>query len=104
MVVTHQDCILLSSLVHSTNPETRIRYWNAYMLFYEAINRPQKLVAPRKLSASEATSPLSPQPEDDKLSQLQVSCHLVRRDRDIWLNGLVNTCIKWLAAASMPRA
>ena len=57
---------------HSSHPETRVRYWNAYMLFYEAVNHPNKhlLNYPRRPSDVNPMSPVSS--EGDKLSQLQV--------------------------------
>jgi len=57
----------------SSNPEIRIRYWNAYLLFYAAVVPPKIPTVPQRVSLSETTpmSPLSPHPEDDKLSQLQ---------------------------------
>ena len=64
----------LSPPAQSSNPETRIRYWNAYMLFYEAVVHPKMAAIPQRVAQVETTpiSPLSPHPEDDKLSQLQV--------------------------------
>ena len=32
---------IYSSIVHSSHPESRVRHWNAYMLFYEALNLPK---------------------------------------------------------------
>ena len=64
----------LSPPAQSSNPETRVRYWNAYMLFYEAVVHPKMATIPQRVTQVETTpiSPLSPHPEDDKLSQLQV--------------------------------
>ena len=44
------------------------------MLFYEAVVHPKMTAIPQRVAQVETTpiSPLSPQPEDDKLSQLQV--------------------------------
>ena len=63
------------SLAHSTTPEMRVRYWNAYLLFYEAVHSTKQLSIPRKIS-SDSPNPLSPLPHhggEDKLQQLQVS-------------------------------
>lgn len=50
----------------------RVRYWNAYLLFYEAVKNPKQLSIPRRVSDS--SIPLSPLPPhgEDKLQQLQV--------------------------------
>ena len=44
------------------------------MLFYEAVVHPKMATIPQRVTQVETTpiSPLSPHPEDDKLSQLQV--------------------------------
>ena len=62
-------------LGHSTTPEMRVRYWNAYLLFYEAVNSIKKLSLPRRVSGDSPnpTSPLRPHGGEDKLQQLQVS-------------------------------
>ncbi|CAI8010592.1 Ubiquitin carboxyl-terminal hydrolase 24, partial [Geodia barretti] len=58
---------------HSTTPEMRVRYWNAYLLFYEAVNSIKKLSLPRRVSGDSPnpTSPLRPHGGEDKLQQLQ---------------------------------
>ena len=70
----------------SSNPETRIRYWNAYMLFYEAVVHPKMAAIPQRVTQVETTpiSPLSPHPEDDKLSQLQVCVACVLHAYCMW--------------------
>ena len=66
------DTLYFLSSAHSSHPETRIRYWNAYMLFYEAIEHPKKNSLSSAQRSSD-TNPMSPLTSDgDKLSQLQV--------------------------------
>ena len=63
------------STTHSTT-ENRTRYWNAYMLFYEEVERSQQdTIAPPPVREVETNpvSPISPLPEGgDNLTQLQV--------------------------------
>ncbi|XP_019859988.1 PREDICTED: ubiquitin carboxyl-terminal hydrolase 24-like [Amphimedon queenslandica] len=59
-----------SDPVHTSHPESRVRHWNAYMLFYEAANEIKKTQDTRK----EQDSPVTVVPtmsSEDNLSQLQ---------------------------------
>ena len=38
--VFHNCYIVLSAVVHGSHPDSRVRHWNAYMLFYEAVHPP----------------------------------------------------------------
>ena len=40
--------LLFFYLVHTSHPESRVRHWNAYMLFYEAANEIKKTQDNRK--------------------------------------------------------
>ena len=78
---THTSSLfsLIFSPAHSTHPETRTRYWNAYMLFYEAVDHPNQSTLPRRRSSDiNPMSPLGGGVEVDKLSQLQVSVRLLK--------------------------
>ncbi len=58
-------------VAHHTHSETRVRYWNAYMLFYEAVDKGRSgEITPSK--SSELPSPLLPPTGDEGLKQLQV--------------------------------
>ena len=65
-------CVSVSP-AHSSTPEMRVRYWNAYLLFYEAVQSTKHLSIPRRVSG-DASKPLSPLllHGEDKLQQLQV--------------------------------
>ncbi len=72
-----RSCVILSP-AHSTqgSAESRTRYWNAYMLFYEEVKKSKSGLAPPLIRGGETIprSPISPLPEGgDKLTQLQVS-------------------------------
>lgn len=51
----------------------RVRFWNAYMLFYEARDHPKKSEGVTNVGAdvTPLAVPVSPHLPDDKLSQLQ---------------------------------
>lgn len=59
----------LTTLVQGSHPDMRVRFWNAYMLFYEARDHATKT---RGVARADSTPiPASPHLPDDKLSQLQ---------------------------------
>ena len=59
--------------VQGSHPDMRVRFWNAYMLFYEARDLPKKCGSASSLSTDNTpvSIPESPRLADDKLSQLQ---------------------------------
>eukprot|EP00731_Ephydatia_muelleri_P019119 Em0011g1159a len=58
-----------TSDVQGSHPDMRVRFWNAYMLFYEARDHATKT---RGVARADSTPiPASPHLPDDKLSQLQ---------------------------------
>lgn len=47
------------STVHNSHPETKVRHWNAYMLFYEAVH---PVTHTDKPAPSEDTTPTEESP------------------------------------------